>query len=65
MNWYQRRAATAEQRKNRRREIMALTAEVLAKLAADNKEVTRATLILPDVEVQFIDAAMLRRGERA
>jgi hypothetical protein len=42
-----------------------LAAEVLAKVAADDETILGGTVILRDGEVQFLDAAMVRRGGRA
>ena len=66
MNRQQRRAAAAKQRQERYHgEMVMLALQVLESLAAQDETVSGATLILPDGEVQFIDAACLKRGGRA
>jgi len=66
MNRQQRRAAAAERRKAERRDdAIALAHQIVAETAAHDETLAGATLILPDGESFYIDAAMLRRGGRA
>ncbi len=44
---------------------MALVVAVLDALIAPDDTVTGATVFMPDGEVRYIDAALLRRGGRA
>lgn len=63
MNRHNRRTQQAEDRKAKRRgKNIALAHKVMADLADRDDTIIGATLILPDGEVTFVDAATLRRG---
>jgi hypothetical protein len=67
MNRHARRAHEVDQRRaaQRRGDLIALAHQVISDMADRDETVAGATLILPDGEVTYVDAATIRRGGSA